>query len=79
MLCKINYHKHSTHNIHLSVEAEFDIGGVLLTLTLSILVPVILGKLMQCIPKVPEAVAKVKRWISVVTSSCLAVMLWMKV
>lgn len=61
------------------LDAEFDIGGVLLKLTLSILAPVIVGKLLQCIPKVPEAVAVVKRWVSIVTSSCLAIMLWMKV
>ena len=52
---------------------------VLVKLTFAILLPVIVGKLLQCIPVVPKAVKKVKRWISIVTSTCLALMLWMKV
>lgn len=62
-----------------NVEAQFDIAGVLIKLTCSILLPVIVGKLLQCIPQVPKTVTRFKRWISVVTSTCLAIMLWMKV
>lgn len=61
------------------VEGEFDIAAVLIKLTLSILAPVIVGKLLQFIPFVPKVVKVCKRWISVVTSTCLAIMLWMKV
>lgn len=61
------------------VEGEFDIASVLVKLTCSILCPVIAGKLLQFIPGVPKVVKVCKRWISVVTSTCLAIMLWMKV
>ena len=63
----------------ISVEGNFDIKGVLVKLTLSILAPVIVGKLLQFIPPVPKTVKKFKRWISIITSSCLAIMIWMNV
>lgn len=62
-----------------NVDAKFDIKGVLIKLTGSILAPVIVGKLLQLIPPVPRTVTRFKRWISIVTSLCLAIMLWMKV
>jgi len=62
-----------------NVDAKFDIAGVLIKLTCSILLPVIVGKLLQFIPRVPQTVSRFKRWISVITSTCLAIMLWMKV
>lgn len=62
-----------------NLDAKFDIAGVLIKLTCSILLPVIAGKLLQLIPHVPQTVSRFKRWISVVTSTCLAIMLWMKV
>ncbi|KAL5262671.1 hypothetical protein ACHWQZ_G008165 [Mnemiopsis leidyi] len=62
-----------------NLEAKFDIAGVLIKLTCSILLPVIAGKLLQLIPPVPKTVTRFKRWISIITSTCLAIMLWMKV
>lgn len=60
-------------------DLQFDVKPILVKLTISILCPVILGKILQCIPGVPKTVQRFKRWISIVTSLCLAIMLWMKV
>lgn len=60
-------------------DLEFEVAPILVKLTIAILCPVIVGKLLQCIPGVPKTVQRFKRWISIVTSLCLAIMLWMKV
>jgi len=60
-------------------DLQFDVKPILVKLTISILCPVILGKILQCIPGVPKTVQRFKRWISIITSLCLAIMLWMKV
>lgn len=60
-------------------DLQFDVKPILVKLTISILCPVILGKILQFIPGVPKTVKYFRRWISIVTSLCLAIMLWMKV